>query len=99
MILYMSDTAIMYDNVIMDICHYTFVSPKECAIPRVSPKGNYGVSVIRMCRGGFISCTCALFWWGMLIIREAVCEWRRGIWELSDLSSNVAENLKKKKSL
>lgn len=101
MILYMSDTAMMCDNVIMDICHYTFVSAKECAIPRVSPKGNDGVRVIRMCRGGFISCTCALFWWGMLIIREAVCERRRGIWELSDLSFNVAENLTtlKKKSL
>ena len=25
--------------------------------PRVSPKGNYGVRVIRMCWGRFISCT------------------------------------------
>ena len=93
MILYMSGTVMMYDHVIMDICHYTFVSGKECATPRVSPKGNYGVRVVRMCWGRFISCTCALFWWAMLITREAVCGWWRGIWKLSDLSFSVAENL------
>ena len=102
MILYMSGTVMMYDNVIMDICHYTFVSAKKCATPRVSPKENYGVRVIRMCWGRFISCTRALLLWGMLITGEAVCGWWRGIWKLSDLSFNVAENLttlKKKKSL
>ena len=88
MILYMSGTVMMYDHVIMDICHYTFVSGKECATPRVSPNANCGLLVIMMCPWRVISYNK----WTTVVgdvdnQRGYACVGMGGSWEISGPSS------------
>ena len=68
--------------------------PTECTRPRVNPKVNYGLWVIMMCQGGFISCNRWTTLVGMLIIREAVHVWGQEVDEKSVPSFNFATNLK-----
>lgn len=78
MILYMSGTVMMYDHVIMDICHYTFVSGKKCATPRVSLKETMELGWLGCVGVGSSVVHCALFLVGNVDNKELVCGWWRG---------------------
>ena len=41
---------ILYDIIMLDLCHYTFAKPVEHAMPRVKPKINYGLWVVIVSR-------------------------------------------------
>ena len=46
---------VVYDNTMVDTCHYTFVKTIEYTIPRVNTSVNYGLWMIMMWQRSFIS--------------------------------------------
>ena len=46
----------LYDTLMMNACHCTFVQTHRCTTSRVNPKVNYGFLVIITCHCRFISC-------------------------------------------
>ena len=53
---FLENETILYDTIMEDICHYTFVQIHRCTTPRVNPNVNYGLWVIVMCQCRFINC-------------------------------------------
>ena len=46
----------IFETIMVDTCHYTFLETIECTKLRVNPKDNDGLRVITMCEGGLVSC-------------------------------------------
>ena len=46
----------LYDTIMVDTCHYTFVQTHRIYKPRVHPNVNYGLWVIMMCQCRFNNC-------------------------------------------
>ena len=59
----------------IDTCHCSFVQTIGRKTPRVNCNVNYELQVIVMSPCRFIKWTNTPFWWGMLIVREAMHVW------------------------
>ena len=62
----------LYDTIMADTCHYTFVQTHRMQSTRVNPNRNYGLQIIMMCECRFINVNNVPLWWDMLIMGEVV---------------------------
>lgn len=90
----------LWDTVMEDTCHYTFVETHRCT--RMNCNINHRLGVIKICHCSFTSLTNEPLWWGMLIVVEAMNAWGQGLYVKSLyflLSLTVNLKLNKKESV
>ena len=48
---------LLFDTVMVDTCHYTFVKHIECTTPKVNPSVTHEIWVMMLCQCRFIDCS------------------------------------------
>ena len=75
------------DTVMMETHHHTFVQTHRTHNTAVSPDINCGPGEVMTCQGRLTSCNKCLIWWGLWMMREAVCAGGRGVGKIARFSS------------
>lgn len=75
---------LLYDTIMMDPCHDTFVQATECTTQMVNPNANYGALMIMMYPCRLISCSnCAPQVQDVSNGRGYACVVAKDVWEIS----------------
>lgn len=86
---------LLYDIIMMDPCHDTFVQTTERTTQMVNPNANYGVLMIMMCPRRFIGCSkCTPRVQDVGNGGGYVCVVAEDVWEISAAFSQVCREPK-----